>query len=562
MKYYLFILLFIFSITQAKAVIMTVGAVDDIDCDFNDLQTAINSVVDETEIRVSNTIVVTGNTSIQNKPVNILHGGYSSCAADAEITDNTEMVNDGSTALYLYFSNEIIDSLEVSNFDIHASNTGISIDDDFADGQYQMVININNINIFENNTGLYFQANQSTLNIDYSSIYSNGTLDANGGGLQCNYGGGIINILEHTAIYDNQAYNGAGIYLVQCQLNLFAGGYNADGSYKYGVFNNSAVWSGGGISMTSSTVNASGDVNHPVIISANSTIQGDSDHGGAAVSISKDSSINLINAIVDNNTTVRYGAAFYARYYENMGGSPPVITMSRHADGCNYAEYCSSISHNTTTSAFAGSAFDGFGDINISQTIIESNKADKALFNIKYNSVNSDIQLEGNLIIANTAVNEAENSQYLFYSRGEINSIRINFTTIADNLASDLFALSYSGSHPQTLRIYNSIIYNSASQIVNSWGSIDDHYASIECSILHDLSTEGIEDLNTQVIDPLFANGYKLAINSPAIDANCSNINQPNSNDIIGNSRLADSAADLGAYEYEYIDTIFASSFE
>ena len=115
------------------------------------------------------------------------------------------------------------------------------------------------------------------------------------------------------------------------------------------------------------------------------------------------------------------------------------------------------------------------------------------------------------------------------------------------------------------MEVYNSIISNPDSQIINPNGGEDDHDANIDCSLLHDLSTSGFEGNGTQVGSPeFFGNSdYQLQENSLAIDPDCSSANNPLYFDILGVDRLADQSADLGAYESTVDDSIiFANGFE
>ena len=127
-----------------------------------------------------------------------------------------------------------------------------------------------------------------------------------------------------------------------------------------------------------------------------------------------------------------------------------------------------------------------------------------------------------------------------------------------------IFNLAFDDNTPQNLEIYNSIISNPDSQIINSNGG-DDHDANIGCSLLHDLSTSGFEGNGTQVGSPQFFGNsdYQLQEKSLAIDPNCSSANNPFYFDILGVDRLTDQSADLGAYESTVGDSIiFANGFE
>ncbi len=565
MKKIIAILFYLFSsAVYGGPQIIKVGAVDDLDCDFNSAQLAIDSVIIDSEIHISNQLSITQGMFINNQPISKLMGGLEDCSDNAQIINNTSVTNNMDVGLLVSIQDSTIPTVEISGFDFHSSLGGV----DVINGVNQniLIINIHNVNIFNNTqVGLNVEGVGIQINISNALVFNNVNViggSTQGGGIRC--ANAEINILENMAINDNQADIGAGIYAANCQINLSAGELAENGDIIFGIFDNIANEHGGGIYAFNTTINGSGSTQQPLIISRNAAISNTFGRGGA-ISMASGSNITLLNAFINNNTASHQGGAIYADSF-NITLSPAVINIGRNPNGCDYAEICSTISNNIAQNSITGKGGVVYlrrrAIANINQTEMANNQADdSSAFHLSFSD--TQLNLEGNSIHHNGSTTQ-DNAVTLFKSEGVDVSTMLNFNTITQNRTDTIFELDFNNSNIQTLKVFNSIISNIDSQIINHDGGQASHIAEINCSILHNDSTGGITGNGSIIADPLFVddmNDFHLQAISDAIDVDCSNILAPAYQDIEGKNRLADSIADMGAFEY-IVETIFLDGFE
>ena len=577
-KYYLIIFFLQISHITAAPIIITVGEAQDPNCDFIDLQSAINSDALSMDIRVTHTLVTDTGIFIEDQPVKNLKGGYNNCEEAAQgiqplKTQYSLISNVDQPAITVLISEsrrfgigEAVD-MEITGFEILDSDGGI--DAHYNGLGSSFLLELSHLKIHNNSDrGMNLTGEGLNVTMNFTQIYDNVNLiggSTQGGGIRCS--GANITLLGHTAIYNNTADNGAGIYALGCEIEINAGDTFND-LVETGIFGNTANKTGGGLYVQNTVINGIGTYEHPLKIHNNSAPDKLNGSGGGMF-LGSGAVVNLFNTQVDNNTAFIRGAGIYS-FYTGQKLALPQVNLNRSKTGCSYAAICSSVSFNhvMSKSGRGGAIFIRNGGIAaINQTEISYNQANiSSGFYISGNQ--SNINLEGNLIHHNNSYSNQEKANMLFDLGGGFNastSAVLNFNTITDNAVDTIFNLDFNNNIPQNLEVYNSIISNPQSQIVSSNGGEGDHDANIDCSLIHDLTTDGIEGNGTQVGPPLFFGhlDYKLQESSLGIDPNCSTINAPLYFDILGVDRLVDQSADLGAYESTVADSIiFTDGFE
>ena len=555
---------------MAAPPIITVGDVSDADCDFNDLQTAIDSINVTSDIHVTNTISTISGIELIDKKIRYLKGGYASCASVTQQLHQNHSIsnNDGTNAaLYIKITDaSIVSTMNISGFNLHDSVYGLSLNTGGSDNELE--VNIEFSNFYDNTkSGLNMlgTVNGSGLivNIDDSTFHNN--LNLVGGSTQ---GGGIrcidtnLTIGSNVAIYENQSDNGAGVYAVRCQIAMTAGGYFANGTYEFGVFNNAASF-GGGFYLYQSNLTATGSYYYPVIISNNSANNNNLSKGGG-IYYTNNSSVTLSNAHVNNNSVKFTGSAIYGR--DSVNG----LKIKRDVNGCQYdflnnQGVCSEIKNNAAISATSSSSalyiFNSNAEIN--QVHLANNQSSHSLI---YATGNTNISFEGNLVENNTSINNNPSATLITLDNGA--GFYSAYNTYTGNDVSTVFDVKYSNNTPDYLNLYKEIIANAPATIIDMNGGENDHDVYLECSIIHDASyglISGTTDTQVALPDFIGNSDYRLQFDSVAINKVCSIPVPPllSTRDIRGYDRNTDGQADAGAYEINASDdVIFKNSFE
>ncbi len=559
--------LFLGSLAFAGTPIITVGDVADPDCDFTNLQVAVDSINSPTEVHVSNSITTTTGISITDIPLTKLIGGYSSCAdTTPNVNDWHSISNNGDTGLTIRVTDANISAMEISGFTVHDSTNGIQITNGGSDNVFTLTLH--DIEIHHNSQpgiNQYGTVNGIglTLNLNNANIHHNVNLI--GGGTQ---GGGIrsidsnLNILSNVAIHDNQADNGAGVYAVRSSILFQAGGYDLNGAIEFGVFNNQAGFGGGFYLYRSDLTGTTPAIYFPLIISNNSAITSNFSKGGG-IFFTNDSHISLNNVHLNHNTTNVSGAAIYG------SGVTSNIHITRTAN-CQYSDYnfngiCSQINANQALVYGEGAAiYLVDASANINQVEIANNQGDHSIF---YFSGASSVQFDANTMHGNSA-NDMINYNPNLITLDSGAGFYASYNTYADNLVALLFNPLYTNNTPDYLNLYKEVIANSPATIIDMNGGENDHEVLLDCSIIHDNSYGIISShSDNEVAIPLFnsTNDYRLRFNSAGVNKNCSIAQPPvlSNFDIRGYDRTSDGQSDAGAFEYnDADDIIYKNSFE
>lgn len=545
-----------------NATVYTVGDASDADCDFNEIQDAVDSGNSSMEIRVSNQKVFSA-VLIDDKDVWSLDGGYATCA-DAEAGNRpvnftpTEITGaDADIALNIDYDTMTFNTITMSGFDIHNGHpVGVRIESSGATSS--LVILLEETLIHDNtDTGLDVAGEFTRLDFK-GKIYNHfNTAEESIWGAGINCYNAIFTIREGSAIYNNTASIGGGLYSDNCSVSIFASGdMNPLNSLEYGIFYNHAYLYGGGMRLDNSTVFLTGSDAVPISISHNST-----DNTGGGIYISDNNFIEIVNARIDGNTALNRGGGLYML---KTNGSPNELRISQAVDGCNYAEICSSISHNSVTnnssSSNGGGALHAYGsnDMSINQTLLKGNKANYGA--VYYGRQNNNLSMEGNLISQSQKDDTTDPALSLFYSNTSP-ATNINYSTIVAN---------------NVHRIYNNadssnLLFNMNKSIINDDNDADifipsnQSGANINCSIVHNDSASALYDADTVVgsANLITSANYKLSIGSIATDPTCAVNPAPEFEDIRAYDRTTDGMTDIGAYEFiESDDVIFRNGME
>lgn len=553
----------VLNINNVKADVLTVGAVADNDCDYNSIQTAIDSGASFMDVRVTNQQVYAA-VSILEKDVEALTGGFDTCATAAlnqRVQNYTASEISGANinfAIYIDYDTQVFRTINVSGFNLHSGNpSGMQVRS--SGNTSSLVVNITETSIHDNTDhGLEIFGQFSQVDFQ-GSIYNNinGSKEIiRGAGVYCS--SGIFTMRENSAIYNNSAGLGGGVYTSGCDVTLLAGDNNPLDSLEYGIFNNHAYAYGGGARFDDSNVMALGSPDNPVSISNNT-----SDKYGAGIYLSEGNFLEFVNARIDGNIATRGGGGLYMYNFSGDSTDKSEFKISQSVNGCHYAEICSSISFNKATGtsvSYGGGAFMAFGlnDLTIYQTLIQGNQAYRGAVYHGRNSAN--MVMEGNLII-DSKKDDTLNLALSLFTTEDLTSSDLSYSTIANN---DVMRITHNAdAQPYVLNL-NKIIITSEND-ADILSAINNTQVSINCSILHNDTAIDYSDADTVIAVPGFiGNGqYKLLADSIAVDPACTNNTVPAYEDIRTQNRLIDGDADIGAYEsIASDDVIFIGGFE
>lgn len=469
----------VFSINAVNAFV-TVGDASDSDCNYSDLQSALDS--GDSEIRMSKQSTFAGNYISNNQDLN-LQGGFINC--DAAIQN-----------ILLEGNKSEIKSNGNGNGHVLAINGTVSIEN----------------SLIHNNTatqggGIFINDTDTEVIIKNSSISDN-IANARGGGIYCVRASIIIDstsLLSNNQVFDSQgAGEGGGLYANLCHIEIYAG--NSDG-ISAGFIGNQSVKSGGGIYAVSSNLILNGqqesidnpilgDNTQPVLFKDNS-----SNSSSAALYISV-SNVDIKAVWFDGNQ------APSASVMKAIYGT--VVNMGRDEDQpCWRENFCNlvtnnndgiaiDISHSPTTAVITNTEFTN-NTANWTGLIRVSN--------ITGYDVGNDLffTFEGNLVHHNTSTRVG-----LLKTDSIINDHCCHMTvdvfnnTITNNQFSNYV---FNITDDTTFNMHSNIIYEDvaltpAVQVLNS--AYTD--ANISCLISHDINSLPNITLSTIVADPLFVN--------------------------------------------------------
>lgn len=515
----------------------TVGA--GLDCDFNNIQTAVNSFPSEIRIAMSGSPY---NSSLVIDQDVILAGGYLTCAdAENDIkTDGLKPVISGTTSsddAITLVTPAFPSVFEFNDIVVSDSANGFSIN---AEGE----VNLNAVEVSNNEFGINqipVLSNDISINITDSIISSNGI-----GGVKCDGSATDLELVNSNVINNTLASDNSAIQILnECQLNM------SDST----VANNSSRLDGGGMSVIGSS-----QVKLTNVKFENNTADSDSNGSGEGGAL-----FAAANADITAIATCFVGNSAF------NGGAIALRNTNMDADKLPDAKGCHTYSGNTATNRGGAFYIYDISSLKVSQALVKENRAD--------NGVVAVVGLHGYINLTNSLVVENGDSGSGFFNDNDLieigidspvdigGTIELNYSTVANNhhqgvvLKSDFQGIS---------TIISSIIYEDG----NVYDNVDGFSSSeFECVIVNE-SNSFPSDNTVTVDDPLFLNvssgNYHLSSDSPAIDYCHEAVPlQTVSNDSDNDERMID---DLGTVDFlgtfdigfdEYVhERIFRNSFE
>jgi len=574
MKYSIIIYFLVITLPTIVHSQVTVGWNSSCDYNVNDDENALQQAISDghTDIRLTNEAEYLHAISIRNQVQ--IKGGYINCqeASNGNQTNVNSIINaelddfySGAFIFDIEDADILLDSITIKN----GTDSGIYISK--IDGS----VTLKNLNVMSNTGasggGIYIKNNHTANNPDLLTVeIQNSIIQQNqsstGGGIECLSNGGnvpiLLNINQGTIIHENHAdNNGGGLNIWGCELQ-FDAGLNMANNGDIEIFNNTAGISGGGISSQDSEINLNGNFTQPFDIDGNEAgFETQNNASGGGIFVVGSTIVNLINSNITSNKADKYGAGIMATSGTN-------ITMDIDENGCDYDEYCSSISANQlfpNSTGGAAIAATG-GTIEINRTLINFNNSDGFGY-ISYINNDAELTLESNLILANGLEQAFTNDNGMYQANTSSISLYYNTTNRNSN-----FVPLIRADDTTELTIIGNII-DESSDILHSSANI---ISSINCNMMAQIDnitatmTDTIVDRADFVDNSTFGDFQLLPTSTHAMDI-CSFVPYEPSHDLANNPRGADNPDvpdtnglyDLGAYEFIPVtDRIFKNGFE
>lgn len=591
-----------------------VGPATDPDCDFQDIQDAVDATaandggLSTINVRVAgdatdhhgNTYTVDA-ADFDNVDTLRIIGGHASCSTSTPDPGERTVLDADANGRVFHLVYDAADAdpvrtIELQNLEITG---GLA---DFAGGGIRIQghsgrhrVRLGNVLITGNNTqgfgsggGISLETDRASdrvtswLVIDRGSVLHNNRADGGGGGLACFNTSGGNNppvLLFETPVISNQAvFNGGGLALSGCRNVSIRTAEFGNGIQLNVAGSENELGDGGGIHVANGgqlTVEASG-TEHAAVIFGNGA-----DNGGGVAVVDDGSTAELVNVRVTTNSADQDGGGILVRDADLVMGRTGGVTG--FPGDCrpqfDSASRCSVIFGNTAGEDGGGIAVFGpeSGRINratIDQTLIHGNFSDAGLGSVAYQSI-AELVMEG------AAVYENQGSSELFHV-ADGGALFMSWSTIAGNLETDaggrVFRLQGSFA---TLDFDGGIVWEPGNDLVSAGSSGAD--ARTDCAIGHHSAADSGFDSTTfySHIDPLLRDpgigDLRLSLSSPAVDyCNDEAAFAPALNDLFTNSRgiavdgpvseppnAPGGAFDLGVHELQSLELeIFADRFK
>lgn len=525
------------------------------DCEYSDLQNAINAAGDNTELRLEN-VTFTGNFDIFGKDL-VIRGGYDTCSdASASFSSTLDAAGSGRpleigsstnpSEVSLYDLN-----LEGGNTGANENGGGLLIVSDNAEHDVTLVdVTISGNTSASSGGGIAIRGLGATrLELSGDTLVQNNDA-VKGGGINCfGLGDGPLISFVEGGIHSNQATSqGGGVALENCRLYQNAGGF------FQGVFSNSAGSVGGGVAvMGSSLFVMQGDPASPALVTSNSTL---SDGGGIWAGDS--ATVEVIDGSISANSADSAGAGVY------LDGNASFQMRPSSASACQSGE-CSLLRDNSAVAGGAIAVTGSGANATVLQSRIDGNT------NQSTSSGAVAIVTDGSLLLEGSFIYENGGTELFRVNTAGV--LRIAWSTIADNQpvsgAPELIRLLADDTTTPEVVLDSTIIRDDGRDVVLvTTGAGESYSTRFDCLVSHELtSLEG--ETRSFVADPQFvdaaADDYHVQATSPVIDA-CDDTHAPQVADIDGDSRGWDygmaSARDFDIGADEVFTGIFADRFE
>ncbi len=607
----------------AQTGVWRVGSPSDPDCDFSDVQSAIDATqandggFSTINVRVSGDAADhLGNTyfidaaEFDNVDVFRIIGGHGSCS-DASPTTGERTVLDADQGgrvfelVYTAVDTDPVRTIILDNLEITGGNA------DFAGGGIRirghsgrLRARLQNVDVNGNVTrnvgsggGISLEATAGSdspttwFSTDQNTLIRQNVADGAGGGLACFHDGSANPpvILFNTLIMGNEArFDGGGVSVNGCRnVHVRTAGtdFAAEGSHLFDrhIGHNSAGQgadgNGGGIYLTGEaemTVEASGTEVSAIIF--NNT----ADHGGG-IAVEDGSELLLVNTRIHANTAHINGGGIHASGAE--------LTMGRHGGVNGFVgdcqpqfdknARCSVLSSNSAGADGGAIAVEGQATAVINQTFVHGNSSAGGRGSVAFVGGQSTLlELEGAVVHSN------KGSTDLFHVR-DAGILEFHWTSLAGNREADedlrVFRVVDTGDGTPILSLSSSIIWEPGAELASQSGTPFTTDGCVIGHLPHNESGLDEKDFNTfySFIDPRLrdpANGdLRLRPDSPAVDY-CDLTADPTFNDMFNNPRGVDVGGplteppnqpngdhdfDIGAHELQSLQLeIFSDRFE
>lgn len=600
----------------AGGAVITVGTDPGI-CDYVDLQSAINGANQGDTIHVSGSADFhRGNTyGIFSKSVTI-RGGFDSCNA-TEPTGRTELDADGQgrvfdirLQLHTGLTNEqnvFLENLVVINGLTPGAGAGI-----FIEGrQGAQHVSLENVEVRSNVTSgngggiaLMVDGNSEGSGLmlyvdDESSILDNES-GQNGGGFSCTNGtnysiSGPLVLMDRVSIFSNQATNGGGMSARNCgQIRYVGGGTQFIFFTNAAITANTALESGGGVFVDGGTrfivMGASGSGSFIGYLvgdgNAGRIFLNQAAYGGGAYVTGEGGRLQLVDAVVDNNSADFDGGGIYAAqeglveiFRTPFAPDWLPCQPEQSSDGQISIPRCSRLRDNTA-GRHGGALYADTGEIQVARTIISGNEAaDNGSVVAVRGAAMDDIGktlFDDSLVHGNTGAR-------LFYAWTN-SDILVRWSTITDNNSPNNVFRAFTNTGAAQVRVETSIIWEDGGNMITTGGT-GDLNATGECILGHqDLAQIGAtidfyHTANPLLIEVDETRPYFPGPTSPAIDF-CHGNQATGAPDLAGvdrgtahtGSALTNPPSwsgignhDIGAYETDWdelTDDIFSDRYE
>jgi hypothetical protein len=239
--------------------------------------------------------------------------------------------------------------------------------------------------------------------LDEATRLYNGNASGDGGAVHCS-GGGTVVLLDGSIDSNTAASDGGGIYLDDCQLNLFAGtdaplGCPPTPSVGRGILCNEAGSTGGGVFATNgAAIDLAGGALEPALIARN-----EADEGGGIYATGAGVTVEGDNAWITDNIGSFEGGGVYVR-------AGATLTLRSTEPDCR-GQLCSLVARNfAAISGGVGGAIaaDSGADVVVRQATFTGNSANVTGSVIFAEDAGTTVALEGLVVQANSgSLNDA-----------------------------------------------------------------------------------------------------------------------------------------------------------
>lgn len=582
-------------------------------CDFNNLQSAINQAGNGDTIRVAANDGYLGQVYYIHAKSLTIQGGYSSCDLSATANGRTVFNAQGSTGRVFDiwdFGNTPM-TVRLENLELQGGNGGLLVEGQLGRLAVQVAnvwiqgnhaSNTSNpdgggvrVRITSNSVGS--STSEPILSLDNDTVIAQNSAIGDGGGLYCSsslaQGQHIQTSVRIGAalIMSNDAQgNGGGVASVGCQrLFMYTGGPVALFIPTGGVMMNTAGGNGGGLYVSAGgEVQVRGDSYSGFGLDLAPMINGNEAVNGGGIAITGQSSrVGLHGAQVHGNNADEVGGGILVTDHASLNmralSETDPCLPTQTGGGLASAGPCSYLRNNRADRTGAAIKVRNGADARITQTRISNNQipepdARAGVIAVNYSS--DRVSEPASLLIDSSQV-DGNKATYVAYV-GNGSDVAINWSTVADNEIVGRIARSFAlPGKVNTLFLGSSIFWGNSSNSMVNQGGDGSHVLSADCVIGQ--AAAGNTGLTGQMFyestDPLFIapddGDYRLAAGSPAIDFCDGVTDSVVSRDLAGNPRNqvwtgpppASNPGlghyDLGAFEAHYDDdVIFANGFE